>query len=89
MGPIVKQLEGEYADKSIKFVTFDFTSDETRAAAKKAAAEMGVAGLFAENAPKTGFLLLWDTKAQKVIAKFNASDDEATWRSAIDGVLGS
>lgn len=88
MGPIVKQLKGEYADKSIKFVTFDFTSDETKAAAKKAAAEMGVAGLFAENAPKTGFLLLWDTKEQKVIAKLNASDDEVTWRSAIDGVLG-
>lgn len=89
MGPIVKQLSGDYADKSIKFVTFDFTTDETKAAAKKAAAEMGVAGLFAENAPNTGFLLLYDTKEQKVVTKLNAGDDDAKWRSAIDSVLGS
>ena len=89
MGPIVKQLAGDYADKSIKFVTFDFTSDETKAAAKQAAAEMGVAGLYAEHAPKTGFLILFDTKEQKIVTKLKASDDDATWRSAIDGVLGS
>ena len=89
MGPIVKQLAGDYADKSIKFVTFDFTSDETTAAAQAAAAEMGVAGLYSENAPKTGFLLLYDTKNQKIVTKLNARDDDATWRKAIDGVLGS
>jgi hypothetical protein len=89
MGPIVKKLAGDYADKSIKFVTFDFTSDETTAAAKAAAEEMGVAGLYAKNAPKTGFLLLYDTKNQKIVTKLKASDDDATWRKAIDGVLGS
>ena len=88
MGPIVKQLASEYQDKSIKFVTFDFTSDETKAAAKKAAAEMGVAGLYSENAPNTGFVLLYDTKEQKVVTKLSAGDDETKWRGAIDGVLG-
>ncbi len=89
MGPIVKQMSGDYADKSIKFVTFDFTSDDTTAAAQKAAEEMGVAGLYAEHAPKTGFLLLYDTKKQAVVTKLNARDEDAKWRSAIDGVLGS
>jgi high-affinity K+ transport system ATPase subunit B len=89
MGPIVKQLAGDYADKSSKFVTFDFTSDETKAAAKKAAAEMGVAGLFAENAPNTGFALIYNTKEQKIVTKLTAGDDDAKWRTAIDGVLGS
>ena len=88
MGPIVKKLAGDYQDKSIKFVTFDFTSDETKAAAEKAAAEMGVSGLYGEHAPKTGFVLLYDTKEQKVVSKFSAGDEEAKWRSAIDGVLG-
>lgn len=87
MGPIVKQLAGDYQDKSIKFVTFDFTNDETKAAAKKTAADMGVSGLFAEHAPKTGFLLLYNTKEQKVVTKLSAGDDETKWRSAIDEAL--
>ena len=89
MGPIVKQLTGDYADKSIKFVTFDFTSDDTTAAAKSAAEEMGIAGLYAKHAPKTGFVLLWDTKKQEVVTKLSAGDDDAKWRTAIDGALGS
>jgi hypothetical protein len=89
MGPIVKQLTGDYQDKSIKFVTFDFTNDETKAAAQKAAKEMGVAGLYSEHAPRTGFVLLYDTKKQKIVTKLSARDDETKWRGAIDGVLGT
>ena len=88
MGPIVKQLTGDYADQSIRFVTFDFTNDETTAAAKAAAAEMGVAGLYSKHAPNTGFLLLYDTKKQEVVRKLVADDNDAKWRAAIDKGLG-
>ena len=87
MGPIVKELASVYADKSIRFVTFDFTSDETKKAGQAAAKELGVSELYAETAPMTGFLLLYDTKTKKVIGKLNAGDEAAKWRAAIDSGL--
>ena len=87
MGPIVKELAASYSDKGVKFVTFDFTNDETKAAAKAKAEELGVAGTFAKNAPNTGFGLVYNTKDQKVIAKLTAGDETSKWREAIDGVL--
>ncbi len=87
MGPIVKELAASYSDKGVKFVTFDFTTDKTKAASKAKAEALGVAGTFAENAPNTGFGLLYNTKDQKVIAKLTAGDETSKWREAIDGVL--
>ena len=89
MGPIVKELAAGYSDKSIKFVTFDFTSADTKSAAIATAEALGVSGTYAQNAPNTGFALIYNTKTQKVVAKLSAGDDTAKWREAIDGGLGS
>ena len=87
MGPIVKELAANYSGKSIQFVTFDFTSDESKAAAKTKAKELGVEGTFAKNAPNTGFALIYGTKDQKIIAKLTAGDAPAAWQKVIDAAL--
>ena len=89
MGPIVKECEKDYADKSVEFVTFDFTSQETTAAAEAKAKELGVEQIYADKAPKTGFVLLYDTAAQKTVGTLSAQQSTEQWQVAIDDVLGS
>jgi len=89
MGPIVKELAHTFADKSIRFVTFDFTSEEGKAAAKITAEKLGVEALFAKNAPRTGFALLYDTKNHKVVKKLSAADEVAQWKESIEKALPS
>ena len=84
MGPIAKTTQEKFADKSIQFVTFDFTSDETKAAAEAEAAKLGVAELYGENAPKTGFALLYDTTNKKVITKLSAKQNADEWAAVIE-----
>ena len=84
MGPIAKDTAAKYKDKSIEFVTFDFTSDETKAKAEADAKRLGVEAIYKANAPKTGFALLYDTANSKVVTKLSAKNDVAAWSAAID-----
>lgn len=88
MGPIVKELASTHADKSIEFVTFDFTSDESKAASKAKAEALGVLGTFEKNAPNTGFALLYNTKTQKVVGKLTAGDETSEWSKVIAANIG-
>ncbi len=88
MGPIAKQAESNYADKGVTFVTFDFTSDDTTAAAKAAADKYNVAELYAEKAPGTGFCLIVDASSGEVVTKLSARNGIDEWNAAIDKALG-
>jgi len=88
MGPIVKEVAAAYTDKSIEFVTFDFTTDEGKEKARADATAYGINQLFVEHAYKTGYLLLVDTGSGKVVGRLSANDDAAAWRAAIDKALG-
>lgn len=88
MGPIAKQAKTDYAGKSVAFVTFDFTSDETTAAADTAATEHGVDKVYTDNKKKTGFLLLVDSTSGEVVGKLSAKDDIKAWHAALDKALG-
>jgi len=88
MGPIATDAAKNAEGKSIQFVKFDFTSDETKAASAAKAEKFGVADLYKEHAPKTGFALLYDTKSKKVIKKLTASEDVAAWTAEINKALG-
>lgn len=89
MGPIVEQCHSETADKSVTFVKFDFTSDETTAAAKAAAAKHGVESVYSDNEKKTGFMLLIDKTSGEVVGKLTPKDDVAACKAAIDKALGA
>lgn len=87
MGPIAKEVAANYADKSVQFVTFDFTSDESKAEAARTAKELGVAGTYAENEGTTGFALVYDTKNQKVVTTLSAKQEAADWGTVLDKAL--
>ena len=87
MGPIVKQAAKDYSDKPVAFVTFDFTSKETTAAAKAAAAKYDVEELYAANERRTAFVLIVDAASGKVIKKITSRDKIAEYHKAIDTAL--
>ena len=88
MGPIAKQAASSYADKGVAFVTFDFTSDETTAAAKAAADQYKVSKIYMENEKRTGFCLIVDPASGEVVTKLSAKNDIGEWNAAIDKALG-
>ena len=88
MGPIVTEVSAKYTDAGVEFVTFDFTSEETTAAAVAKAASLGVSELYASKAPKTGFALVYDTQSKKVLTTLSAQQDSAQWAAEIDKALG-
>lgn len=88
MGPIAKEVAANYAGRSVKFVTFDFTSDETKAAAEATAKQLGVEAVYAEKAPKTGFALVYDMSAKKVVAKLSAKESVEEWSATLAKGLG-
>lgn len=88
MGPIVAECAKDYADKSIAFVTFDFTDGETKKAAAAAAKKYQVEELFNKRAPGTGFVLLYDTANKRVLTTLSARNNSEEWHAAIDTALG-
>jgi len=88
MGPIVAEVSKSFADKSVKFVEFNFTTDETKKQALADAKALGVEGTYNKNAPKNGFALVYDTKKQKVLRRLSAEQDAAAWSKEITKDLG-
>tara|TARA_R110002096_G_scaffold423452_2_gene630636 strand:- start:45136 stop:45408 length:273 start_codon:yes stop_codon:yes gene_type:complete len=88
MGPIAEEVAGSFEGKSVRFVEFDFTTDESKKKALADAQALGVAGTYAKHAPQTGFALVYNTKTQKVVGKLNASKDAAAWTAKLNKDLG-
>lgn len=88
MGPIVDECKRDYAGKSIKFVTFDFTTADTKARSKAAARANGVGNIYKSKGPGTGFVLLYDTESKKVVATLSMRNSIEEWHAAIDQALG-
>ncbi len=89
MGPIVKEVASSFDGKSVRFVNFDFTTDETKMAAEAEAAALGVKGTFEKYAPNTGFALIYNTKTQRVVTKLKSDKDVAAWKKTLDSNLGA
>ncbi len=88
MGPIAKEVAASFDGRSVRFVTFDFTSEETKAKGLAEAEALGVAGTYAKNAPMTGFALVYNTKTQNVVAKLSADQDATAWSAELTKGLG-
>ncbi|MCP4447892.1 MAG: hypothetical protein GY811_21530 [Myxococcales bacterium] len=87
MGPIAKEVAASFEGKSVRFVTFDFTSSETKAKARADAEALGVAGTYAKTAPDSGFALVYNTKTQAIVTKLTAGQDAAQWGGELDKAL--
>ena len=69
--PEVMALQPKLEGKSVEWVSFDFTSDATKAASKAKAAELGLAEIYNKN-QATGFVLLVDAESKESVAKLTS-----------------
>ena len=69
--PEVMALQPKLEGKNIEWVDFDFTSSETKAAAKEKAEKLGLSELYADN-QGIGFVLLVDSESKETVAKLTS-----------------
>jgi len=69
LDPKITELKGKLTD-NVVFVKFDFTSDESKAKTKSFASEQGLNTVLESNTG-TGYILVYDLKNQKVLAKLD------------------
>ncbi|MFC2098313.1 thioredoxin domain-containing protein [Bacteroidota bacterium] len=69
--PEVMALQPKLEGKNVEWVDFDFTSVETKAAAKEKAEELGLSELYADN-QATGFVLLVDAESKETVARLTS-----------------
>lgn len=67
---------------------FDLTSEDTTTAAVAAAKDLGVEQVYGDHAPKTGYVLLFDTASKKVVGKLTKVLSSEEWHAEIDKALG-
>lgn len=67
---------------------FDLTSQDTTIAAAAVAQGLGVEEVYGENAPKTGYVLLFDTSSKEVVGKLTKLLSSEEWHAEIDKALG-
>lgn len=74
--PEVMALQPKLEGKSVEWVKFDFTSNETKAKSKEKAAELGMADIYKDN-QATGFVLLVDAESKETVAKLTSRQTSA------------
>jgi thiol-disulfide isomerase/thioredoxin len=67
--PKITELKGKLTN-GVVFVKFDFTNDESKAKTKTFASEQGLSSVLESNTG-TGYILVYDLKNQKVLAKLD------------------
>lgn len=79
------QVQQTYGGRA-HLVVFDFTNDETTAAAEVEARRLGLEPVFHEYSGATGFVVIFDGRAREVAAEVSGRDFDA-YRTAIDAAL--
>lgn len=85
--PKLDAVKRDFAGKSIVFTRVDMTDDFTKSQSALLAAQLGVGAAYAENAPKTGFMLLLDAATGRVLAKLTKTQTEDELRAEINKAL--
>lgn len=80
------EVERAYTGR-VRFVVFDFTSDETMAATEREARRVGLGAVFDEYAGATGSVLVVDGESRAVVDLIHGSRDVSEYQRAIDAVL--
>lgn len=59
-------------DRAVKFITFDFSSKESKAQAEAMAKKLGLEDIYKKNRGKTGYGMVIDNKSKKMVSKLSA-----------------
>ncbi|MGH8018818.1 MAG: thioredoxin family protein [Opitutaceae bacterium] len=85
--PKLDAVKKDFAGKSIMFTRVDITDDFTKEQSALLAAQLGLSAAYAENAPKTGFMLLIDPSTGRVLDKLAKTQTEDELKAAINKAL--
>lgn len=85
--PKLDAVKKGFADKPILFTRVDMTDDYTKSQSKLLAGALGLGSIYAENAPKTGNLLLIDARTKKVLGKLDKTQSKAQLKTNIAATL--
>ncbi|HEX9783815.1 MAG TPA: thioredoxin domain-containing protein [Opitutaceae bacterium] len=86
--PKLNAVKKDFAGKPIVFTRVDMTDDFTKEQSALLAAQLGFGDAYAENAPKTGFMLLLDSATGRVLSKLMKTQSEEDLKAAITRALG-
>ncbi|MGH7945082.1 MAG: thioredoxin family protein [Opitutaceae bacterium] len=75
--PKLDAVKKDFAGQPILFTRVDMTDDLTKEQSALLASQLGFSGIYAENAPKTGFMLLIDSANGRVVSKLTKTQNEA------------
>jgi len=74
--PELVALQPKLEGKSVEWVMFDFTSNETKAKSMEKATELGLSDIYKDN-QATGFVLIVDAESKEKVAKLTSRQTSA------------
>lgn len=84
MKPELQALMPKLEGKNVEFITFDFSSDESKQASVEKAEKLGVSDIYQEN-QATGFVLLVDSESKETLARLNSRQtSDEMYRIVVD-----
>ncbi|NHB70364.1 thioredoxin family protein [Perlabentimonas gracilis] len=86
IAPDFKALPDKLEGKSVSFYQFDLTNKETKEKSSELAKKIGLEKIYNDN-QKTGFILVIDTKTNKVLETLTRKDDLASMQEKISKYL--
>jgi len=83
IAPTIEAVKKNFSAKNVQFVTLDFTTDDSKAAAAKLAKAHGLTAIMDKHGPKTGFVLLVNAKSHEVLERLTKKQNAAEWTTSI------
>jgi thiol-disulfide isomerase/thioredoxin len=85
--PRYAEIRREFADRPVLFVTFDMSTERSRAQSKMLAERLGIEDLYEENFGATGYVVLVDTQTRREVDRLTAGQDTETMREKLASSL--
>ena len=86
LDPKITELKSTFKDQGVVFVRFDFTNAESKKKTKELASNEGLESVLNSN-KGTGYIVLYDLKNKKVVAKLKNAQDVAEMEKEIKTYL--
>ncbi len=85
--PKLDAVKKGFADRPVLFTRVDMTDDYTKSQSKLLAGALELGSIYADNAPKTGYMLLINASDKKVLGKLDKTQSEEQIKANIAAAL--
>lgn len=85
--PRYAEVRDDFEEKPVLFVTFDMSTDETRAQSQMLAESLGIGDLYRDNYGVTGFVVLVDAESRAEVGRLTTQHDQGAMKEIIDAAL--